>query len=106
MTGPSHAGGPLHAETDAIRGHAAALETAADDATRALAASRDAAAPAAPGFPGDAAGPFAALLRGLEDSDRALVNAITDAAGHVVSDAGTYDAQDAAHADLYRAVGP
>ena len=63
------------------------------------------AAPAAPGFPGDAAGPFAALLRGLEDSDRALVNAITDAAGHVVSDAGTYDAQDAAHADLYRAPG-
>ena len=82
---------PLEVDTGVVRAHGRILSDAAAEADRSLAASRDAAGAAEAGFPGAAAGPFAALLTSFEKADRSLSQAIERAGSRVGAAADTYE---------------
>lgn len=83
--------GPLHIDTGVVRSHGEILTGAAREASTALARSRDSAEAARPGFPGEAAGPFSAMLAAFEAQDRALTEAIDRAGSRVGSAADIYE---------------
>ena len=95
--------GPFHAGSGEMRDHAAVLSRAAADATVELRDSRIEAEAAEPGYPGEAAAPFAAMIAAMERADHALVERVEAAAAGVVSAAGAFDEQDAENA---RRLGP
>lgn len=82
---------PLEVDPGVVRAHGGILSAAAQEAERSLAASRDAAGAAEAGFPGAAAGPFAALLTSFEKADRSLTQAIERAGSRVGEAADTYE---------------
>lgn len=81
----------LEVDPGVVRAHGGILSAAAQEAERSLAASRDAAGAAEAGFPGAAAGPFAALLTSFEKADSSLTQAIERAGSRVGEAADTYE---------------
>ncbi|MDN5722032.1 MAG: hypothetical protein L0H31_03730 [Nocardioidaceae bacterium] len=92
--------GPLHVDTDSVRSHGQDLTSAAEDASTQLASTRTDADTAEPGFPGEAAAPFRAMIRSLGSKDRSLVRSIDETGKGVEGAAGSYEYCEAQNEDL------
>lgn len=89
----------MHVSPDEIKAKAQTVQDTADDAEGPLAAIRQDAASAKPGFPGDAAGPFDTFVADLEEQDPKLLQSIRATADTMRNGADSYLDQDDAVAE-------
>ena len=94
--------GPLHVDSESVRSHGQGLTSSAEDASTQLATTRTDASTAEPGFPGEAAGPFRAMVRSLASKDSALVRSIDETGKGVEGAAGSYEYCEDQNEDVLR----